>query len=99
MNRVSAGRGRVGQDVMASSRSQAVPHSLQAGSVSNRSRAAWVEHRIYLTGTRREAIAGIAPFLWFLLTLRGSDGQNHAALQEFEAGPSIALALDELEPV
>ncbi len=30
---------------------------------------------------------GIAPFLWFLLTLRGSSGQNHAALQEIEACP------------
>ncbi len=35
----------------------------------------------------------IAPDRWFLLVLRGSDGQNHAALEEFEAGPSIALRL------
>jgi hypothetical protein len=38
-------------------------------------------------------------FLWILLTLRGSGRQNHAACQEIEACPSIALALDELEPV
>ena len=39
------------------------------------------------------------PRFWFLLVLRGLCGQNHAALQEIEACPSVALALDELEPV
>lgn len=42
---------------------------------------------------------GIAPFLWFLLTSRGSGCQNNATLQESEACLSVALALDELEPV
>ncbi len=43
--------------------------------------------------------AGLAPDRWFLLGLRGSGGKYHAALQEIEACPSVALALDEREPV
>ncbi len=42
---------------------------------------------------------GIAPFLWLLLTLRGSGGEDHAPLQEIETRPPVALALDQLEPV
>ena len=35
----------------------------------------------------------------FSLTLRGLGGQQHATAQEVEAGSSVALSLDELEPV
>ena len=42
--------------------------------------------------------AGIDP-VWLLLTLRGSCGDDHAALEQIEACSSVALALDELEAV
>jgi len=34
-----------------------------------------------------------------LLTLRGSRGEDHASAEEIEARSSVALALDQLEPV
>ena len=40
-----------------------------------------------------------APFPWFFRTLRGSSGEDHASSQEINAGATVALALDQLEPV